>query len=164
MQATLDAGATLDFNALDRHLPPAGERPARLETGNCSTSYALSATDLDMRLSAAKVTVGCDTNSAAPRSATNLRGGALALSVGEAQMYGGIAKGSFGSRAVPTRWPMSSHQFQFTDVRSAGLRQRIVRHHETFRPRQSQRLAGGFRREPVRPASSLRGTATLTGT
>ncbi|MGY3652215.1 uncharacterized protein involved in outer membrane biogenesis [Bradyrhizobium sp. LM4.3] len=56
---------------------------------------ALSTTDLDMRLSAAKLTVGA---SKLGRTAigANLRNGTLALSVGEAQVYGGIAKGSFG--------------------------------------------------------------------
>src|SRR6266702_4636383 len=55
----------------------------------------LSTTDLDMRLSAARLTVG---PSKLGRTAigANLRNGTLALSVGEAQVYGGIAKGSFG--------------------------------------------------------------------
>ena len=63
---------------------------------------ALSSTDLDMRLSAAKVTVG---NSKLGRTAfgANLRGGALALSVGEAQMYGGVARGSFGIGSIAKR-------------------------------------------------------------
>src|SRR6202049_5209057 len=54
---------------------------------------SLSTTDLDMRLSAARVTIG---SSKLGRTAfgANLRGGALALSVGEAQVYGGIANGS----------------------------------------------------------------------
>src|SRR5206468_1287838 len=56
---------------------------------------ALTSTDLDMRLSAAQVTIGA---SKLGRTAfgANLRGGSLALSVGEAQVYGGIARGSFG--------------------------------------------------------------------
>ena len=63
---------------------------------------ALSTTDLDMRLSAAMVTVG---QSKLGRTAfgANLRGGALALSVGEAQVYGGIAKGSIGMATVEPR-------------------------------------------------------------
>src|SRR6201994_4591333 len=56
---------------------------------------ALSTTDLDIRLSAARVTVGA-TRLGRTAFGANLRGGALALSVGEAQVYGGIAKGSFG--------------------------------------------------------------------
>jgi AsmA protein len=75
---------------------------------------ALSSTDLDMRLSAAKVTVGA---SKLGRTAfgANLRGGALALSVGEAQIYGGIAKGSFGIARSDAVADVKA-QFQLTDV------------------------------------------------
>jgi AsmA protein len=75
---------------------------------------ALSTTDLDMRLSAAKVTVG---PSKLGRTAfgANLRGGALALSVGEAQMYGGIAKGSFAVARSDSVADVKA-QFQFLDV------------------------------------------------
>jgi len=75
---------------------------------------ALSTTDLDMRLSAAKVTVG---PSKIGRTAfgANLRGGALALSVGEAQMYGGIAKGSFAVARSDSVADVKA-QFQFLDV------------------------------------------------
>jgi AsmA protein len=75
---------------------------------------ALSATDLDMRLSAARVTIG---PSKLGRTAfgANLRGGALALSVGEAQVYGGIARGSFGIARSDTIADVKA-QFQFLDV------------------------------------------------
>src|SRR6202158_1791180 len=75
---------------------------------------SLSTTDLDMRLSAARVTVG---SSKLGRTAfgANLRGGALALSVGEAQMYGGIARGSFGIARADTVADVKA-QFSFTDV------------------------------------------------
>jgi AsmA protein len=75
---------------------------------------ALSTTDLDMRLSAAKVTVG---PSKLGRTAfgANLRGGALALSVGEAQMYSGIAKGSFAIARSDSIADVKA-QFQFLDV------------------------------------------------
>jgi AsmA protein len=75
---------------------------------------ALSTTDLDMRLSAAKVTVG---PSKLGRTAfgANLRGGALALSVGEAQMYGGIAKGSLAVARSDSIADVKA-QFQFLDV------------------------------------------------
>src|SRR4029078_3029492 len=74
---------------------------------------ALSATDLDMRLSAARVTVG---PSKLGRTAfgANLRNGALALSVGEAQMYGGVARGSLGIARSDTIADVRA-QFQFTD-------------------------------------------------
>jgi AsmA protein len=75
---------------------------------------SLSTTDLDMRLSAAKVTVG---PSKLGRTAlgANLRGGSLALSVGEAQMYGGIVKGSFGIARSDAVADVKA-QFQFTEV------------------------------------------------
>lgn len=75
---------------------------------------ALSATDLDMRLSAARVTIG---PSKLGRTAfgANLRGGALALSVGEAQIFGGLARGSFAVTRADAVADVKA-QFQFTDV------------------------------------------------
>jgi AsmA protein len=74
----------------------------------------LSSTDLDMRLSAARLTIG---PSKLGRTAigANLRNGTLALSVGEAQVYGGIARGSFGIARSDTVADVKA-QFQFTDV------------------------------------------------
>ena len=75
---------------------------------------ALSTTDLDMRLSAARVTVG-PTRLGRTAFGANLRGGALALSVGEAQVYGGVARGSFGVARSDTVADVKA-QFQFLDV------------------------------------------------
>lgn len=74
----------------------------------------LSTTDLDMRLSAAKLTVG-PTKLGRTAIGANLRNGTLALSVGEAQVYGGIAKGSFGIARTDAVADIKA-QFQFTDV------------------------------------------------
>ncbi|MBB4370818.1 AsmA protein [Bradyrhizobium sp. cir1] len=74
----------------------------------------LSTTDLDMRLSAARLTVG-PTKLGRTAIGTNLRNGTLALSVGEAQVYGGIAKGSFGIARTDSVADIKA-QFQFTDV------------------------------------------------
>jgi AsmA protein len=75
---------------------------------------ALSTTDLDMRLSAARVTIG---SSKLGRTAfgANLRSGVLALSVGEAQIYGGIARGSFGIARADTMADVKA-ELQFNDV------------------------------------------------
>ncbi len=75
---------------------------------------ALSTTDLDMRLSAARVTAG---PSKLGRTAlgANLRNGTLALSVGEAQMYGGVARGSFGIARTDNAAEVKA-ELQFTDV------------------------------------------------
>jgi AsmA protein len=75
---------------------------------------ALSTTDLDMRLSAAQLTVGA-TRLGRTALGANLRGGALALSVGEAQMYGGVARGSFGIARSDAVADVKA-QLQFTDV------------------------------------------------
>ena len=74
----------------------------------------LSGTDLDMRLSAGKISIG-STRIGRTALGVNLRGGALSLSVGEAQMYGGLARGSLGITRADTTANMKS-QFQLVDV------------------------------------------------
>ncbi len=112
LQATLAAGA-LDFTPYIStfRLLASGARDWNRQLFDLDS---LSTTDLDMRLSAARVTVG---SSKLGRTAfgANLRGGALALSVGEAQMYGGIAKGSFAIARSDAVADVRA-QFQFTDV------------------------------------------------
>jgi AsmA protein len=112
LQATLAAG-TLDLTPYVStfRLLASGARDWNRQLFDLS---ALSSTDLDMRLSAAKVIVG---SSKLGRSAlgANLRGGALALSIGEAQMYGGIAKGSFAVARVDSGADIKA-QFQLIDV------------------------------------------------
>ena len=102
-----------------------------------------------MRLSAARVTVG-PTKLGRTAFGANLRGGALALSIGEAQMYGGIAKGSFGIARSDAIADVKA-QFQFTDVDLQACASELFGITKALRPRQSQRLAGGLRLEPVRP-------------
>src|ERR1035437_6731429 len=112
LQATLAAG-NLDFAPYIStfRLLASGARDWNRQLFDLNS---LSTTDLDMRLSAARVTVG---SSKLGRTAfgANLRGGALALSVGEAQIYGGIAKGSFGIARSDAVADVKA-QFQFTDV------------------------------------------------
>ncbi|CAN5496570.1 AsmA family protein [soil metagenome] len=121
----------------------------------------LSATDLDMRLSAAKVTIG---PSKLGRTAlgANLRNGTLALSIGEAQIYGGVLKGSFGITRADADADVKA-QFQFTDVDLASCANELFG---------ISRLSGrgnlNFAVEakgasPFTLAQSLDGTATLTG-
>src|SRR3954467_8695838 len=75
---------------------------------------SISSTDLDMRLSAAR---GATRPSRLGRAACCAvrRGGALALSVGEAQVYGGVAKGPFAVARSESVADVKA-QFQFTDV------------------------------------------------
>src|ERR1700712_790568 len=112
LQATLAADA-LDFTPYIStfRLLTSGARDWNRQLFDLNS---LSTTDLDMRLSAARVTVG---SSKLGRTAfgANLRGGALALSVGEAQMYGGIGKGSCGVARSDAAADIKA-QFQFTDV------------------------------------------------
>ena len=101
-----------------------------------------------MRLSAARVTIG-PTRLGRTAFGANLRGGALALSVGEAQVYGGIARGSFGIARSDAIADVKA-QFQFTDVDLQACASELFGVDEAVRPRQSQRLAGGLGLEPVR--------------
>ena len=112
LQATLAAG-NLDFTPYIQtfRLLASGAHDWNRQVFDLN---ALSSTDLDMRLSAARVTVGA-TKLGRTAFGANLRGGALALSVGEAQMYGGEARGSFGIARSDTMADVKA-QFQFTDV------------------------------------------------
>ena len=112
LQATLAAGA-LDFTPYIStfRLLASGARDWNRQLFDLNS---LSTTDLDMRLSAAKVTVG-PTKLGRTALGANLRGGALALSIGEAQMYGGIARGSFGIARSDAVADVKA-QLQFTDV------------------------------------------------
>jgi AsmA protein len=122
---------------------------------------ALSSTDLDMRLSAARVTVG---PSKLGRTAfgANLRGGALALSVGEAQVYGGIARGSLGVARSDAVADVKA-QFQFTDVDLQACASElfgITKLSGRGNLNVSLEASGS---SPFGLAQSLDGTATLTG-
>src|ERR1700738_879050 len=112
LQATLAAGA-LDFTPYVStfRLLASGAHDWNRQLFDLNS---LSTTDLDMRLSAARVTVN-STKLGRTAFGANLRGGALALSVGEAQVYGGIAKGSFGIARSDTVADVKA-EFQFTDV------------------------------------------------
>jgi AsmA protein len=122
---------------------------------------ALSTTDLDMRLSAAQLTVG---PSKLGRTAlgANLRNGALALSVGEAQMYGGVARGSFAIARADTVADIRA-QFQFTDVDLQALAGEMFGVSKlTGRGNLNVSLAASGS-SPFGLAQSLDGNAMLTG-
>ena len=74
----------------------------------------LIARDIDMRLSAAKVTIG---NSKFGRTAlgANLKNGKLALSLGEAQAFGGVVRGSLGVAKSDAVADVKA-EFQFIDI------------------------------------------------
>jgi AsmA protein len=122
---------------------------------------ALSTTDLDMRLSAARVTVG---PSKLGRTAfgANLRGGALALSVGEAQMCGGIAKGSFGLARAESGADVKA-QFQFTDVDLLACGSELFGINKLSGRGNLNVSLVASGSSPFGLAQSLNGTGTLTG-
>ncbi len=122
---------------------------------------ALSTTDLDMRLSAARVTVG---PSKLGRTAfgANLRNGVLALSVGEAQMCGGMIRGSFGVARADTMADVKA-ELQFSDVDLQGCASELfgVSSLSGHGNLNVSLTASGS--SPFGLAQSLDGTATLQG-
>jgi len=121
----------------------------------------LSATDLDMRLSAARVSVGA-TKLGPTAFGANLRGGALALSVGEAQVYGGLARGSFAVARADTVADVRA-QFQFIDVDlQACVGELFGINKLSGRGNLNVSLAASGS-SPFGLAQSLNGSATLTG-
>jgi AsmA protein len=159
LQATL-AADTLDFTPYIStfRLLASGARDWNRQMFDLN---ALSTTDLDMRLSAARVTVG-PTKLGRTAFGANLRGGALALSVGEAQVYGGVAKGSFGVARADTVADVKA-QFQFLDVdlqACAGELFGISRLSGRGNLNVSVVASGS---SPFGLMQSLDGTATLTG-
>jgi AsmA protein len=75
---------------------------------------ALNSVDMDLRLSAARVTLG---NAKLGRTAVaaNLRGGNLNVAIGESQAFGGIASGSLGLAAASEGGNLKA-QLQFAEV------------------------------------------------
>ncbi len=159
LQATLAAGA-LDFTpyVATIRLLTSGARDWNRQLFDLNS---LTSTDLDMRLSAANVTVG---RSKLGRTAlgANLRAGALALSVGEAQMYGGIAKGSLAIARSDAVADVKA-QFQFIDVdlqSCAGELFGVTKLSGRGNLNVALEASGN---SPFGLAQSLDGTATLTG-
>jgi len=158
LQATLAADA-LDFTpyiATFRLLASGNDWNLQLFDLN-----SLSTTDLDMRLSAAKVTIGA-TKLGRTAFGANLRNGALALSVGEAQVYGGIARGSFGIARADSVADVKA-QFQFTDVDLQACASELFGINKlSGRGNLSVSLVASGS-SPFGLAQSLDGTAALTG-
>ena len=159
LQATL-AADTLDFTPYIStfRLLASGARDWNRQMFDLN---ALSTTDLDMRLSAARVTVG-PTRLGRTAFGANLRGGALALSVGEAQVYGGLARGSLSVARSDSAADVKA-QFQFLDVdlqACAGELFGISRLSGRGNINVSLVASGS---SPFGLMQSLDGTATLTG-
>ncbi len=158
LQATLAADA-LDFTPYIStfRLLAAGARDWNRQLFDLDS---LSMTDLDIRLSAARVTVG---PSKLGRTAigANLRNGALALSVAEAQIYGGIAKGSFGVARNSAVADVKA-QLQFTDVDLAACTSELFGLNRLSGRGNLNLSLAASGSSPFGLAQSLDGTATLT--
>ena len=159
LQATLAAGA-LDFTPYIStfRLLASGAHDWNRQLFDLNS---LSTTDLDMRLSAARVTVG-STRLGRTALGANLRGGALALSVGEAQMYGGIARGSFGVARADTVADVKA-QFQFTDVDLQACASELFGVNKLSGRGNLNVSLEASGSSPFGLAQSLDGTANLTG-
>jgi AsmA protein len=159
LQATLAAGA-LDLTPYIStfRLLASGARDWNRQLFDLNS---LSTTDLDMRLSAARVTVG-PTKLGRTALGANLRGGTLALSVGEAQMYGGVAKGSFGIGRSDAVADVKA-QFQFTDVDLQACASELFGINKLSGRGNLNVSLVASGSSPFGLAQSLDGTATLTG-
>jgi AsmA protein len=159
LQATLAAGA-LDFTPYIStfRLLASGARDWNRQLFDLNS---LSTTDLDMRLSAAKVTVG-STKLGRTAFGANLRGGALALSVAEAQMYGGIAKGTFSVARSDVVADVKA-QFQFTDVDLQACASELFGINKLSGRGNLNVSLVASGASPFGLATSLDGTATLAG-
>src|SRR3954449_4166968 len=159
LQATLAAGA-LDFTPYVStvRLLASGQRDWNRQLFDLNS---LSTPDIDMRLSAAKVTVGKSTLGRTALGA-NLRGGTLALSIGEAQMYGGIAKGSFNIARSDAIVDIKA-QFQFIDVDLLSCASELFGVTKLTGRGNLNVALEATGNSPFGLAQSLDGTATLTG-
>ncbi|GAB1716762.1 MAG: AsmA [Nitrobacter sp.] len=159
LQATLAAGA-VDFTPYVQTIRLlAGS--ARDWNRQLFDLHALSATDLDMRLSAAKITVG-STRLGKTALGANLRNGTLALSIGEAQIYDGIAKGSFGISRADADAEVKA-QFQLTDVDLQAWASDLFGTGKLSGRGNLNVSLEAKGSSPFELAQSLDGTATLTG-
>jgi AsmA protein len=159
LQATLAAGA-LDFTPYGStiRLLTSGARDWNRQLFDLNS---LSSTDLDMRLSAAKVTFG-RTKLGRTALGANLRGGTLALSIGEAQIYGGIGKGSFNIARTDAVADIKA-QFQFIDVDLQSCANELFGITKLSGRGNFNVALEATGNSPFGLAQSLDGTATLTG-
>ncbi len=122
----------------------------------------LSDLDLDLRLSAGKVTVA---NAQLGRTAigANLRKGSLVVTVGEAQAYGGMIKGSFSLANFDSGVDVRS-QLQFTGINLQPCLDQLFGLHRLEGTGNMTLAVDGKGASVMAVTRSLNGTATLEGT
>jgi AsmA protein len=114
-----------------------------------------------MRLSAARVAVG-STRLGRTALGANLRGGTLALSIAEAQAYGGIAKGSLGIARSDAAADVKA-EFQLTDVDLQACASELFGINKLSGRGNLMVSLVASGSSPFGLAQSLDGSATLTG-
>lgn len=117
LQERLNIQGTLAADAIDLspYLSSARAPSATSDWSRASFKYTpLDRYDLDLRCSAARVTLGTQ-KIGRTAVAANLTKGNLTLSIGEAQVFGGLAKGSISAQPTDDGIEARS-QFQFLDI------------------------------------------------
>jgi AsmA protein len=125
------------------------------------TLEGLAGLDLDLRLSAANVVMS---NAKIGRTAiaANLRGGHLVVTVGEAQAYGGVIKGSLALANLEQSVDVKS-QLQFTDVDLESCLGQLFGLHRLEGKGDIALAVEGAGDSVLAVAQTLNGTASLTG-
>jgi AsmA protein len=126
------------------------------------TLEGLASLDVDLRLSAANVIVS---NAKVGRTAiaANLRGGHLVVTVGEAQAYGGVIKGSMAFAESDQGVEVKS-QLQFTDVDLETCLGQLFSLRRLEGKGSMSLNVEGTGNSVLAVTRTLNGTATLTGT
>ena len=125
------------------------------------TLDGLSDTDIDLRLSAANV-VMANAKMGRTAIAANLRGGQLTVTVGEAQAYGGVIKGSLALAKVDSGVDIKS-QLQFADVDLESCLGQLFGLHRLEGKGTIALTVEGSGASVLAVTRTLNGTASLTG-
>jgi AsmA protein len=126
------------------------------------TLDGLAGLDIDLRLSAANVTVST-AKLGRTAVAANLRGGQLVITIGEAQAYNGVIKGSLALANSEQSVDVKS-QLQFTDVDLESCLGQLFGLRRLEGKGNIQLAVEGTGDSILAVTQTLNGTATLTGT
>ena len=159
LQGTL-ASDTLDLTPYVSTVRLLTNNQREWNNGNI-TLDGLSGVDLDLRLSAANVVMS---NAKLGRTAigANLRGGQLVVTVGEAQAYGGVIKGSLTLANFDAGVDVKS-QLQFTDVDLESCLGQLFGLHRLEGKGNLSFAVEGDGTSVLDVTRTLNGTANLTG-
>jgi AsmA protein len=125
------------------------------------TLDGLSGTDFDLRLSAAKVVLA-DAKLGRTAIGANLRSGHLTVTIGEAQAYGGVIKGSVALAIFDAGVDVKS-QLHFTDIDLESCLGQLFGLHRLEGTGDISFAVEGTGESVLAVTHTLNGTATLTG-